>query len=106
ARRRRPRHRRAGQHLGGLDPPRPRPADPRRRGQERGPRTADRLRRRAGLRRPGREAALTAGPARPIQSRTNRKTQPEEEGATMATTTDIQADLATIVEEVAGVPAS
>ena len=55
----RPRHRRAGQHVGGVDPARPPPDDRGGRRQERRHRPAHRLRRRPGVRRPGRRRPLT-----------------------------------------------
>ena len=67
----RPRHRRAGQHLGRLHPARPRPAGRGRPGQERRHRPAHRLRRRPGLRRPGRQGPLIPRPrsvARPCST--------------------------------------
>ena len=58
SRRDRPRHRDDRQHLGRLDPARHPPPARRAPGAQRRPRPADRLRRRTGLRRPGRRAAL------------------------------------------------
>ena len=79
-----------------------------RRGQERRHRAADRLRRRPGVRRPGRPRPLAPrvpGATRPEhEHRTT--TPPQHEGVPrMATTEEIRADLADIVNEVAGIPA-
>ena len=57
------RHRRDGQHLRRLHPPGHRADAARGRGAPRRPRPADRLRRGAGVRRPGRRPALTKTPA-------------------------------------------
>ena len=64
-------------------------------------RAADRLRRRPGVRRPGRHRPLTAPPDRPAHDTHHNR----ERTASMATTEEIRADLAEIVNEVAGIPA-
>ncbi len=98
----RPRRRRPGQHLGRVGPARPRPDDRRGRGEVRRHGAAHRVRRRAVVRRPGRHRPVvrTATHHRPPQA-----AHPRRREGPMATTEEIRADLADIVNEVAGVDA-
>jgi 3-oxoacyl-[acyl-carrier-protein] synthase-3 len=95
----RPRRRRHGQHLGGLRPPRPGPHGPGGRGALRGHRAPRGVRCRPGVRRPGHHRPL----ARPPSAPPGAVTTPERNTTQMATTEEIRADLADIVNEVAGI---
>ena len=93
----RPRHRRAGQHLGRVDPARPRSDDRGGRRAQRRYGPPDRLRCRSRVRRAGRH--------RPLNSTTRRNHPTKRRNRLMATTEEIRSDLADIVNEVAGIDA-